>query len=747
MDGQVIIEGTIEDIIYQNEENGYTVCTILHEGDEISCVGDMLGIYQGEDVKLIGAWVTHPVYGKQIKVEMYERSMPKTVQGMEKYLASGVIKGIGPKIAKKIVKHFGLDTFRIIEEEPLVLAQINGISQKKAKEIGEVFHVQYELRRAMLFLQDYGITATYAIKIYKEYKEKTMEIIKNTPYRLVEDIFGIGFKKADEIAYRAGIAKDDPHRIKAGIMYLLSSFSANGHTYMPRALLAHEAVSLLEVYEDYAENALIELNLSKQIIIKMYDHGQNGVLEPCVFLTSYFYSEQGVARKLIDLASLYQKDSIEDIDEELERTEKDLKIELVEEQREAIKHVLLNGVTVITGGPGTGKTTTINALLHMLSKAGEEVLLAAPTGRAAKRMSEATGREAQTIHRLLEINYIREDAARQMFNRNEDNPLEADVIIVDEMSMVDINLMYALLKAVIPGQRLVLIGDADQLPSVGAGNVLKDIIKSKRIPVIRLIKIFRQATQSAIIVNAHRINKGEYPVANEKDSDFFFIKKSAQEDVKETIIDLITTRLPKYQGFDSLKDIQVLAPMRKGIIGVQELNKAIQKAVNPAHSLKTEKEYRGMIFRQGDKVMQIKNNYNTPWKVYSRLGTAIDEGIGVFNGDCGLITKIDLEAEILTVEFDDQKVVEYEFNQLDELELAYAVTIHKSQGSEYPAVIIPIHSGPAMLFNRNLLYTAITRAKKMVVGVGLKETMEKMIDNNKEIERYTSLAVHLTQLI
>ncbi|MDF2878738.1 MAG: ATP-dependent RecD-like helicase [Clostridia bacterium] len=723
MDEQIVIEATIEDIIYQNEENGYTVCTIDYEGEEISCVGEMLGVYAGEDVRIIGSWTTHHIYGKQLKVEMFERSMPKTVQGMEKYLASGVIKGIGAKTAKKIVKHFGLDTFRMIEEEPLVLAQISGISEKKAQEIGEVFHAQYELRRAMLFLQDYGITPTYAVKIYKHYKERTSEIIKNTPYRLVEDIFGIGFKKADEIAYKVGIAKEDPHRIKAGTTYILSNFSANGHTYM-----------------DYVENALIELSLHKQLIIKNY----NDIT--CVFLAYLYYSEQGVARKLIDLASLYEKQSSLDIEKELIETEKDLHIELVEEQREAVRHVLSHGVTVITGGPGTGKTTTINAILHMLGKAGEEVLLAAPTGRAAKRMSEATGIEAQTLHRLLEINYMREDSNKQMFSKNEENPLEADVIIVDEMSMVDVTLMHALLKAVVEGQRLVLIGDADQLPSVGAGNVLKDIIKSQRVPVVRLMQIFRQATQSAIIMNAHRINKGEYPIANEEGTDFFFMKRSVQEEVKDTIIELITKRLPKYQGFDSLRDIQILAPMRKGLVGVWELNRVVQAALNPHHHLKPEKEYRGSIFREGDKVMQIKNNYNTPWKVYSGIGMPIDEGVGIFNGDCGLITRINDETELITVTFDDQKVVEYEFNQLDELELAYAVTIHKSQGSEYPAVIIPIHSGPPMLLNRNLLYTAITRAKKLVVAVGLKETIERMVDNNKEIERYSSLAVHLTQL-
>ena len=753
MDEQIVFETTIEDIIFQNKENGYTVCVVEYEGEELSCVGEMAGIYVGEEVKIVGTWSTHPIYGRQVKVELIERSMPKTVQGMEKYLASGVIKGIGARTAKKIVKHFGLDTFRIIEEEPLVLAQINGISEKKAKEIGEVFHAQYELRKAMLFLQDYGITPTYAIKIYQHYKERTTEVVKNTPYRLVEDIYGIGFRKADEIAAQVGIAREDPHRIRTGILYLLTNNSNNGHTYMPRNILVEESIKLLlpETYEEHLrmqsfenpliDNALIELSMNKQIIIKNYDN------EACVFLAYLYHSEQAVARKLIDLASLYEKNPAIDVEKELAKTQKDLKIELVEEQKEAVRHTLTHGVTVITGGPGTGKTTTINAILHMLEKAGEDVLLAAPTGRAAKRMSEATGMEAQTIHRLLEIGYMREDTNKQMFNRNEENPLEADVIIVDEMSMVDITLMHALLKAVVEGQRLILIGDADQLPSVGAGNVLKDIIKSGRIPVVRLIQIFRQASKSAIVMNAHRINKGEYPIANEKGTDFFVMKRSIQEEVRDTLIELIMERLPKYQGFDSIKDIQILAPMRKGLLGVNELNKSLQAVLNPHHDLKPEKEYRGTLFRTGDKVMQIKNNYNTPWKILGKTGMSIDEGTGVFNGDCGIITAIKEEEECLVVTFDDGKVVEYEFNQLDELELAYAVTIHKSQGSEYPVVILPIHSGPPMLLSRNLLYTAVTRAKKMVVCVGLVETIQRMVDNNREIQRYSSLARHLKSML
>ncbi len=742
MQEQVVIEGIIEDIIYQNEENGYTVCTVEYEGEELSCVGAMPGIQPGEEIRMVGSWTVHNIYGKQLKVDTFERDIPKTVQGIERYLASGAIKGIGPKTAKKIVKHFGLDTFKVIESEPLVMAQIQGITEKKALEISEVFHAQHELRTAMMALQAYGITATYAIKIYKKYRDKTVEVIKSNPYKLAQDIFGIGFKKADEIAAQIGITREDPQRIKTGITYLLNMFSGSGHTYMPERKLLEEGRRLLYVDDSLIENALQELALSKQVIIKNYPEGA------CVFLGYFYQYEQAIARKLIDISSMYDPKPQHNFEKELAQTEKELAIELVEEQKEAVRHVLTHGITVITGGPGTGKTTTINAILHMLEKEQEEVLLAAPTGRAAKRMSEATGHKAQTLHRLLEIGYLKEESSRQMFNRNEDNPLEADVLIIDEMSMVDVALMYSLLKAVVEGQRLILIGDADQLPSVGAGNVLKDIIESGRIPVIKLTQIFRQASKSAIVMNAHRINQGKYPETNGENTDFFFQTRSMQEQVVETIVQMITTRIPKFKPVDKIKDIQVLVPMRKGLLGVNELNTALQKALNPENPLKLEKEYRGTIFRVGDKVMQIKNNYNTPWKLYAPTsGMPIDEGVGVFNGDSGVITKVDLQRELVTVTFEDQKTVEYEFSQLDELELAYAITIHKSQGSEYPVVVLPIHSGPPMLMSRNLLYTAVTRAKQMVVCVGLKETVNRMVDNNKELERYSNLEKQLRQML
>ncbi|OOB80172.1 MAG: AAA family ATPase [Epulopiscium sp. Nuni2H_MBin003] len=735
----MVIEGVIENIIYQNAENGYTVCSVISKGEEIACVGNLLGVHPGEDVEIEGEYITHHVYGRQLKITSFSKSMPKSTYGIERYLGSGVIKGIGQKTAKKIVDHFKMDTLNIIEHNPIMLANISGISKNKAIAIGEKYKMQYELRSVMIALAEYGITTNAAIKIHDMYQQNTMQIIKSNPYKLASDMHGIGFKRADEIAVKVGIEREDINRIKAGILFVLNEFSTNGHTYAPRDALFNQAYELLGVDITLLENALIEINIDKQVIIKTYD-GQ-----VAVFLRKLYYSELNIADKLLTLSYHNKQEPIE-FENEIKQTQRELDITLVKEQQDAIKNALVNGVTVITGGPGTGKTTTINALIHMIKKKKEEFLLTAPTGRAAKRMSEATNEEAKTIHRLLEITYNKDANVKQYFNRDKDNPLETDILIVDEMSMIDVYLMEALLEALVTGQRIVLIGDIDQLPSVGAGNVLHDIIESKRVKVVKLVQIFRQASKSAIIRNAHRINKGEYPVSNEEGTDFFFMNRVIQDEVKNTIVDLITTRLPKkYGNLDNLKDIQVLAPMRKGVLGITELNKVLQQALNPPNDLKNEYEYRQIIFRTNDKVMQIKNNYNIPWKVYGMAGMPIDDGIGIYNGDCGVIT--DITSEKLIVTFDDYKVVEYEFNQLEELELAYAVTIHKSQGSEYAVVIIPVHSGPPMLLSRNLLYTAVTRAKQMVIIVGINETVNRMIDNNKQVERYTNLARHLQNIM
>ncbi len=741
MEGQCTIEGVVEDIIYTNEENGYTVCTLQTEEEDIVCVGILPGVHPGENLQILGTWKVHPTYGEQLQVETYEKSIPKTEHGIEKYLASGVIKGIGPTLANRIVKHFGVNTLRVIEEEPECLEVIKGISLQKAQEIGSIFQQQRELRTAMLFLQDYGISPTYALKIYKKYRGQTMDVIKINPYRLADEIFGIGFKMADQIAASVGIEKDSEHRIKAGIKYVLNEGAGNGHTYLPLKLLMQRAEKLLQVPQELMENALIDLQIHKQVWQEVWEE------ETRIYLMPFYYAERSVGKKILELASLYEPQDDIQIQNRITQLEKEQRVQLADCQKQAIQAAMENGVLIITGGPGTGKTTTINTIITLLQDQDQEVILAAPTGRAAKRMTEATGMEAQTIHRLLEITFLQEDSRSQSFEKNEENPLEADVIIIDETSMVDILLMNSLLKAIMPGTRLILVGDMDQLPSVGPGNVLKDLIHSQCLPVVRLTEIFRQAGESAIVTNAHRINTGQYPVLNQKEKDFFFLRRAVQEEVAQTVIELITKRLPPFLSCDPMQDIQILCPMRKGPLGVIQLNQELQKALNPPSKKKKEKEFRHTLFREGDKVMQIKNNYNIPWKICNPFGYPLDEGVGIFNGDCGIITDISATAETLTVTFDDNKVVEYDYSQLDELELAYAVTIHKAQGSEYPAVVLPIHSGPPMLMSRNLLYTGVTRAKELVVIVGLESTLERMVDNNREINRYSGLKGHVQKLV
>lgn len=734
------LTGEVESIIYQNKENGYTVFSLTTEDDEVTCVGVVPQIHTGETLEIGGRWSIHPVYGRQIQVQYYEKSLPTTKSGMEKYLASGLIRGIGPKTAKKIVERFGEASFYVIEEKPEQLAEIKGLTYEKALQISQIFREQHELRRAMIFLQGFDVSPAYAMRIYKKYKSRTFDIVKTNPYRLADDIWGIGFRMADKMAAEAGIQPDDPNRVKAAVKYVLNQAAGNGHCYLPKEELAEQAGQLLGLHPDFVENALRELQVDGEI----WQENLRGVT--AVYLNFYFYAEMAVAKRLLELSGERTEQSMEKTAREIAAVEKHTGVILAEEQRAAVQEAMSRGVLIITGGPGTGKTTTINTILRILKKEDVEVVLAAPTGRAAKRMTEATGVEAQTIHRLLETSFLSDDSRRQTFERNEENPIEADVIIIDETSMVDLLLMHSLLRAVAPGTRLIFVGDMDQLPSVGPGNVLKDMIRSERLPVVRLAHIFRQAQESAIIMNAHRINGGEEPVLNEKGTDFFFLRRTFGEDVVTAIRELIVKRLPGFTGRDSMQDMQVLTPMRKGLLGVQHLNSVLQQALNPPQEGRKEKEFRQMVFREGDKVMQIKNNYNMAWRVYNAMGKRCDEGAGIFNGDEGRIQSIDEINEIIRVVFDDGKVVDYDFSQLEELELAYAITIHKSQGSEYPVVILPVHSGPPMLMTRNLLYTAITRAKELVVLVGLQETISAMVANDREVGRYTGLTERIQNL-
>lgn len=743
---KINIEGIIESVIFNNIENGYTVFSVFQNNKEdpllsckVTCVGYTSDLNEGENIKITGSIVDNPKYGKQILVESYEKSFPTTEEGIEKYLASGFIKGIGNKIAKSIVEKFGVKTFDIIEKNPEKLSEIKGISIKRAIEIHEIFLEQAEFRRVMLFLQKYGISNIYALKIYKHYGLNTIKVVEKNPYSLSDEIFGIGFKMADNIAQKVGIEKDSPYRIKSGIKFALTQASNNaGNVYLPENELIADSIEILELEEEIIKKYISDLQIERQICVEKTKKGN------IVFLNYYFYAESNVAKKLLELSMAKTKYK-KSYETRIKNLEKEKNINLAEEQKLAIKEAMINGVLVITGGPGTGKTTTINTIIAMLKNEGYEIELCAPTGRAAKRMTEATGIEAQTIHRLLGISYISENKRRQFFTRDEESPIETEVIIVDESSMIDINLMNSFLSAVSKGTKLILVGDVDQLPSVGAGNVLKDIINSKCIKVVRLNQIFRQSSESAIIMNAHRINRGEYPILNERENDFFFVKRTEIEQVSQAIKELITERLPKFLNISDLKEIQVLCPMRKSPIGVTNLNNILQEALNPPSEEKNELQYRALNFREGDKVMQIKNNYNIVWKAYKN-GEITDEGCGVFNGDEGIISDINLEKQKVTVVFDECKFIEYDFSQLDEIDLAYAVTIHKSQGSEYKAVIIPIHSGPPMLLTRNLLYTAITRAKKIAVIVGIPEVLNKMVDNNREINRYTYLKERIINL-
>lgn len=739
------VEGFVENIVFRNEDNGYTVFDIKYKGEHVTCVGSISYINAGEFITANGEFVQHAIYDMQFSIKSYEFKTPDDEKSVRRYLSSGAIKGIGEKMAERIVNTFKEDTFRIMEEEPERLAEIKGISMTKAMDIAAQLVDKRDMRKAMIFLQDYGINMNLANKIYSHYGQNIYTIIKQNPYKLADDIDGIGFKIADDIAVKVGIRVDSDFRIKSGIFYILQQASMQGHIYLPMEELEVGVKGLLLIDIPDIEKFIMDLVIDKRLVVKITPDGTKNV-----YAAIYYYMELSVAKRLTDL-EVHTAENEEYFEKRIAEIEKNTKIELDDIQKTAVKTAVENGLMVITGGPGTGKTTTINTIIKYFELEGYEIRLAAPTGRAAKRMTETSGYEAQTIHRMLEISGgISDDnsdrASQGMhFERDESNPLETDVIIVDEMSMVDINIMNSLLKAVAIGTKLILVGDVDQLPSVGPGNVLKDIINSGCIPVVKLEKIFRQAAESEIVINAHKINKGEHVVLNKYSRDFLFVRRDSADAIIAAMCTLIKSKLPGYVNAD-INDIQILTPSRKSAVGVERLNRIMQDFLNPADVTKMEKTFGDVTFREGDKVMQIKNNYQMEWEKKSRYGITYESGIGIYNGDTGVIEEINTFAERIIVKFDDEKYVSYEFKQLDELELAYAITIHKSQGSEYPAVIIPMFTGPRMLMTKNLLYTAVTRAKKCVCMVGVEDYFHQMASNESEQKRYSSLDERIRQI-
>lgn len=736
------ITGYVDHIVYQNSDNGYTVMALVAEGEEVTCVGMCKGLGQGENISAEGEYIEHPVYGRQFKIQTYETVAPTDRAGMERYLGSGAIRGVGEALAARIVKKFGDDTFRIIEEEPERLAEVKGISERKAQEIAVQMEEKKDLREALVYLQQYGISNTLAVKIYNTYGMEMYSVMRENPYRLAEDVSGVGFRIADEIAGRIGIHTDSDYRIRSGILYTLLQAVGEGHCFLPLELLLRRASELLGVSEGNIRPQVDNLIMDRKLVAK----------GDAVFAAAYYYAELNCANMLrnlnipmLEAENLPAQDMA--IRKRLERMAENLSMELDELQLKAVEESIKNGLFILSGGPGTGKTTTINMIIRYFESEGMDIFLAAPTGRAAKRMTEATGFEAKTIHRLLELNSALsdDDTRRANFERNQENPLEADVVIIDEMSMVDIQLFQALLKAILPGTRLILVGDVDQLPSVGPGQVLRDLMNSEAFPMVTLEKIFRQAGESDIVVNAHRINKGEQIALDNKSRDFFLLERNDVNVIYKHMIQLIREMLPKYVNATPF-DIQVLTPMRKGSLGCETLNGILQRYLNPADPHKKEHSYGNTVFREGDKVMQIKNNYQLEWEIVGRYNIPIDKGMGVFNGDMGRVLEINETMSTLLVEFDDGRRVKYPFSGLEELELSYAITIHKSQGSEYPAVILPLLGGPRMLFNRNLLYTGITRARNCVTILGSSETVRNMIDNVSENRRYTALESRIREI-
>ncbi|MCI8639898.1 MAG: ATP-dependent RecD-like DNA helicase [Coprococcus sp.] len=732
------IKGYVEHIVFRNEDNGYTVFSLSNDEGEVTCVGSFNYLAEGEMLEVHGEYTVHNIYGTQLKVASYELTQPEDLVSIERYLGSGAIKGVGMALAGRIVKKFREDTFRIIEEEPERLAEVKGISERKAREIAAQAEEKRDMRGAMIYLQKFGLSTTLAAKIYKYYGQKIYQVLEENPYQMAEHIPGVGFKTADEIALRAGIHTNSEFRIRSGIFYALQKSMGEGHIYLTKEVLLSRTAGFLEVEIVDMEKYLMDLAMDKKVILKQQEDGLR------VYVSHFYYLELNTAKMLHDLNLKYDESDAA-VSRRLDKIEKETGLCLDERQRAAVRSAVQNGIVVLTGGPGTGKTTTIKAMLHYFENEELEIRLAAPTGRAAKRMTEATGYEAQTIHRLLEVSgNPEEESAKSGFMRNEENPLEADVIIIDEMSMVDLPLMHALLCAVMPGTRLILVGDVNQLPSVGPGSVLKDIIASEAFTVVMLSKIFRQAQESDIVVNAHKINRGEMVTLDNKSRDFFFLRRQDADVIIRVLLALIQEKLPRYVDAKPY-DIQVLTPMRKGLLGVERLNSILQKYMNPHAEGKAEKEHGGRLFRVGDKVMQIKNNYQLEWEIKTKRGLTVDKGTGIFNGDMGIIMEINTYSETMMVEYDEKRQVEYPFELLEELELAYAITIHKSQGSEYPAVVIPLLNGPRQLFHRNLLYTAITRAKKCVTLVGSDLTFGEMIRNADDQNRNTSLAERIQE--
>ena len=737
------IKGYVDHIIYQNKDNGYAVLSMNVDDEEEICVGIFRGVDNGENLEITGEYVEHPSYGFQFKASSFRVVEPDDLLSMERYLGSGAIKGVGEALAKRIVKKFGKDTFRVIEEEPERLVEVKGISERIAQQITDQMIEKREIREAFLFLQKYGITNTLAVKIYEKYGMGMYSILKENPYRLAEDIQGVGFRLADEIAEKIGIHTDSDYRIRSGILYTLLQASLEGHMFLPMRVLVRRSADLLQVPEEAIRAQIQNLHMDHKVVVKKTTD------EPEVYAFSYYYAELNCARMLRELNVLMESELLDSeekrIETILQRILKEQGLELDELQKNAVLECVKHGIMILSGGPGTGKTTTINTIIRYFDEEGMDILLAAPTGRAAKRMTEATGYEARTIHRMLEINGGMEDGSRARFERNGENPLEADVVIIDEMSMVDIYLFQSLLEAVSVGTRLILVGDVDQLPSVGPGQVLQDLIESKSFPTVMLKKIYRQAGESDIVMNAHRINMGQKIALNNKSKDFFFLPRNDVQVIYKHMIQLITEKLPRYVEAQPY-DIQVLTPMRKGSLGVETLNEILQRYLNPADPSRKEHAAGDRIFREGDKVMQIKNNYQLEWEIVSQYGIRIDSGSGVFNGDIGTIRRIREESSTVQVEYDEHRLVEYAFSQLDEIELAYAITIHKSQGSEYPAVLLPLLSGPKMLMNRNLLYTAVTRARKCVTILGSQEVVDGMIENENQYHRYTGLGRRILEL-